>query len=69
MIRVVNEDVSFGDKEILAECQTLEEAERIQNKYYYFMTNLEKFKCGKWVKIDGVHDKLSMELSKMFPLK
>lgn len=55
MFRVVNEDLSYEEKEILGKCETLEDAIQCEIDNYVFNTSVEQLIDGEWevVAING----------------
>ncbi|MCR8641494.1 hypothetical protein NV379_02380 [Paenibacillus sp. N1-5-1-14] len=60
MYRVINHDIN---DDILDKVDTIEQAKKVQEENYFFMTGIQELKSGKWIDVDGVHEELSDYIS------
>jgi hypothetical protein len=55
MHRVINLDMTCycedGEKDIILECETIEEAKQCETDHYYFNTSVEQLVDGEWVEV------------------
>ncbi|PYY28304.1 hypothetical protein [Paenibacillus illinoisensis] len=56
MYRVVNHDLNG---EVWGEASSIDEAKKIQEENYFFMTGVQRLSGGKWTDVDGLHEELS----------